>query len=400
MQTKSSTIIFFIIIIFLCSCILANEAFAVDETSIMQIVNKFNEESSRWYSKFKVVATDLLYMVITFQICRTSINAALQSTNTQEYLGQIIWVFLLGMVFLLIIENYQDWTRMVVNGLNNIAVSAVGNINFNPDKPFLAGLEITKIINNTAKDMSWEKTAIVIVMYISAFIIMIIFSLITARTIVIKCELFIGVTASVILIPLGASDLFRGKAINAIEYAVAVGFKIFTLTLICGIGFTLFQNFQFNDDNHIETCLILIGVSMVLLSVTFTLPETVSSLVSHANGTAGGMLQAFNTVANTVTAAAAVAGTAYNMAKGGIGGAARGIDNVVSSKNLAKESLMGKGADDKWTDASKWQNLGKFGQAKETFRNFNASRQQAKINHSTIAQEAKNNINLIRQARG
>lgn len=382
--------------IFLCSCIFANKAFAFDETSIIQIINKFNEESVRWYSKFRVVATDLLYIVISFEVCRTSIKAALQNTNVQEFVGQIVWVFLLGMVFLLIIENYQDWTQMVIRGLNNIAVSAVGNNGFNPDNPFLVGMEITKKINENASKLSWEKTAIIIAMYVSAFIVVIIFSLITARIIVIKCELFIGVTASIILIPLGASDLFRGKAVNAIEYAVAVGFKLFTLTLICGIGFTLFQNFEFSDDNQLEACLMLIGISMVLLAVTITLPETVSSLVSNANGTAGGMLHAFNTVANTVTAGAAAAGAVY---KGSIGGTARGIDNIISSKNLAKENLMGKSADGKWTDASKWQELGKFGQAKETFRNFNASRQQAKMNHSTIAQEAKNNINFIRQSR-
>ncbi len=297
--------------------------------------------------------------------------AALQQMETKDYLINFVKIVFFGLIFLTIINNYQEWSKDVIFGL--LKVADLGQNNIYADNPLIAGLELSKVLFSKVK---WTDIGLFIAVAISSFIIVICFGLITAKIVVIKCEVMVGILVSILLIPLGASNMFREYAINAIRYAVSVGFKLLTLTLIMGVAFSFINMLQI-EDNEMDTILTIIGFSIVLLCISFTLPDTIASLVSSAHGSSGNMLQALSTVANTATAAAAGA-MAITSIPGKIAGGA--VDTARGGKEVwdTFKGAKGKGA---W-DTTK--NLGKEALA---------LRDQAKLNNSSIGKELLNRHN-------
>lgn len=365
-------IIFFIFVFILLVGIDVSSAQASTSIDIIsKITAEFNKTVTTWYGKLTAVAINLFFIILLFEFIWTSIMAALQQMETKDYLINFVKIVFFGLIFLTIINNYQEWSKDVIFGL--LKVADLGQNNIYADNPLIAGLELSKVLFSKVK---WTDIGLFIAVAISSFIIVICFGLITAKIVVIKCEVMVGILVSILLIPLGASNMFREYAINAIRYAVSVGFKLLTLTLIMGVAFSFINMLQI-EDNEMDTILTIIGFSIVLLCISFTLPDTIASLVSSAHGSSGNMLQALSTVANTATAAAAGA-MAITSIPGKIAGGA--VDTARGGKEVwdTFKGAKGKGA---W-DTTK--NLGKEALA---------LRDQAKLNNSSIGKELLNRHN-------
>lgn len=365
-------IIFFIFVFILLVGIDVSSAQASTSIDIIsKITAEFNKTVTTWYGKLTAVAINLFFIILLFEFIWTSIMAALQQMETKDYLINFVKIVFFGLIFLTIINNYQEWSKDVIFGL--LKVADLGQNNIYADNPLIAGLELSKVLFSKVK---WTDIGLFIAVAISSFIIVICFGLITAKIVVIKCEVMVGILVSILLIPLGASNMFREYAINAIRYAVSVGFKLLTLTLIMGVAFSFINMLQI-EDNEMDTILTIIGFSIVLLCISFTLPDTIASLVSSAHGSSGNMLQALSTVANATTAAAAGA-MAITSIPGKIAGGA--VDTARGGKEVwdTFKNAKGKGV---W-DTTK--NLGKEALA---------LRDQAKLNNSSIGKELLNRHN-------
>lgn len=377
MKLSNNTIIFFICVFSFLFFIFANEAFAneIDENIVQNIIQKFKDNTTSWYNKLISLAKNIFALVLLFEFLWTGTKAVIQQMPIKDLLTNLVMVILSATVFYAIINNYLDWTDAIVHGLSNSAVDMIGG-GFRADDPFQIGLSMYDKIHDAAEDTDWD---VKFAMWLCSLLIVIIFALITSRVIVIHCENLVGLLACIIIVPFGASQMFKEYAINTVRYAVSVGFKLFTMTLICGVGFTLFDYVDFGNQGELRDCLVLIASSMVLLAITFTLPDTIASLISSAHGSAGGMLQAYNTVANTVTAGMATAGAAYNIAKGITTKGYKMGMQASRARSLAKE-----------TSGDAWKGMGKGAKAWNTAKAWNSGRQQASMNRSSIHNELKN----------
>lgn len=219
----------------------ANEAFA-DEINInivTDIIQKFKENTGSWYDKLLNLAKDVFALVILFEFLWTGTKAVIQQMPIKDLLTNLVMVILSATVFYAIINNYQDWTQAIIGGLSNTATEMVGG-EFRADNPFLLGIKLQDKISKIISDLSvMNDLGLIIALYAADFIIIIIFALITSRVIVIYCENLVGLIACVLIVPFGASQMFREYAINVIRYAVSVGFKLFTMSLICGVGYMM-----------------------------------------------------------------------------------------------------------------------------------------------------------------
>lgn len=387
MKLNNKTIIFFIFVFSFCFLFSANEAFAdeIDINIVNDVIQKFKENTSGWYAKLLNNATKFFAFALYFQLMWVGTKFVIEGTDTRQLLNNIVYTVFFGVMFLMFIHNYQEWTAFIVNGLSKDAVNLVGG-NFEADKPFLIGITIHGKISKIIVGLNaFDNLGLIIALYVASFIIIIIFALITSRVVVIHCEILVGLLACSLIVPFGVVQTFRENAINAIRYIVSVGFKLFTMTLICGLAFTLFESFEFRDQGHLKDCMTLIASSMVLLAVVFTLPDTIASLISSAHGSAGGMLQAYNTVANATTAGLVAGSKIIGAAKGTVSGGAKGIMQGLGARNLAKET-----ADDAW------KGMSRGAKAWSTAKSWNSGRQQASMNHSPIHQELKNMVASIK----
>ena len=341
------------------------------------MINKFKGQNAAWYNPVKAFATDLFFVILLFEFVWTSIMAALQQMETADYLRNFVKIVFFGLIFLAIINNYQEWSNSIINGLGSIINKHMGS-EYQADDPFNVALTLYDNMQKiTAPMKGLDYIATVLACYLCMLIIMIIFALITAKVIVINCEILIGLLGGLLLIPFGASSMFKEFAINSMKYVLSVGFKLFMMNLIIAISFTFVKDFSFSEEYLLSDCLILIGFSIVLLCISFTLPDTIASLVSSAHGSSGNMLQALSTVANATTAAAAGA-MAITSIPGKIAGGA--VDTARGGKEVwdTFKNAKGKGV---W-DTTK--NLGKEALA---------LRDQAKLNNSSIGKELLNRHN-------
>lgn len=383
MKLNNNAIIFFIFVCSLSFFVFANEAFAneIDQNIIQDIIQKFKENTSTWYSKLLNIAVNFFTLALYFEFLWVGTKSVMEGTDVRQLLLNIVQIVFFGVMFLMFIRNYQEWTVAIVNGLSNNAVDLIGG-KFRADNPFQIGLDMYDKINEIAKNSDWD---VKICMWLCSLLIVIIFALIASRVIVIHCEILVGLLACSLIVPFGASQTFREYAINAIRYIVSIGFKLFTMTLICGVGYTLFEYVDFGDRGELRDCLILIASSMVLLAVVFTLPDTIASLISSAHGTAGGMLQAYNTVANATTTGIMAGSKMLGAAKGSVGGVYKGTMQGIGAYKLAKESVG-----DAWNGMSKGQ------KAWSMAKSWNSAREQASMNHSPIHKQMKNMLATAR----
>lgn len=366
---------------------------------VAQIVNKFKEQNAVWHTPIKEAATHLFYLILFLEFAWSSIKAAFQQMSIQDFFINLIMITLSGCFFIAVINHYQEWSHAIVNGLNGIINDNISR-DFQADDPFNIALDIyDNVIKTTTGMKGMDYLASLLACFLCLLIIMVIFALITAKVIIVYCEVLIGMLGCILLLPFGASQLFKEFAINSMKYILSVGFKLFMLNLINAVSFTFVKEFTFTQEGLLGQCIALVGFSLVLLCLVFTLPDTIASLVSSAHGTSGSMLQALNTVMNTVTAGAAVTATAIQATKATGGGIVKPGFQIAAARNLARESMMEKDKDGNYTDATKWNNLSKFGKTKATFGTWNEARKQANANHSTIYRELKNNEISLRNLR-
>lgn len=354
----------------------AEEISSIDTSIVSQIVSEFKKQTDQWYDKIKAIAADAFFIFLVLEFICTSIMAAFQQMEAADYLRNFVKVLFFGLIFLIIINNYQEWSQSIIFGLQKVAGSLTPTYT-NEDNPFLIAFDFFEIIEKRIKALAWTEMAYAFGLIMTGVIVGICFALITANMIVIKCEVMVGLLAGLLLIPFGVWQSSRELAINAIKYAVSVGFKLFTMQLIIAIGYGFMDKLALGFEAKFNVMLVCIAFALILLCIVFTLPDTIASLVSSAHGSSGNMLHALNTVANATTAVAAGAMAIASAPGKALMG---GVDTVRGGKELLNTFKDARGGG-VW-DTSK--NIGKEALA---------LRDQAKLNNSSIGKELLNRHN-------
>lgn len=313
--------------------LLATDAFAqsgVSSDTVAQIVSKFTTKSSEWSSSLQQYAVKLFGLCATLTIAIFGIKSILFRNQLNEIIGQFVWtVFFCAFIFA-VINNYQEWSNDIVNGLRNIA-GEIGPSNIQIDQPLVVGFNMATTVIDKIKVGSFSDIAKSLGFIIGALIIIVTFALMTAQVVLIKCEAAIVMNASILLLGLGCATIFKEYAINVMRYVLAVAFKLFVMQLVLGLGMDFLQNMTINDIQF-EDIIILIGVSVVLLALVKSLPDAIAGVINGSHVSSGSALG---------QAAAAAAGGAIGAAAavaGGVMGGAAGAGAVKKAAQAANES--------------------------------------------------------------
>jgi len=179
---------------------------------------------------------------------------------------------------------------------------------------------------------------------ITAMIICVVFMLITAFIVLIRCEFYILSTVGILLVGLGGSKIFKDYAINVMRYIFAVAIKLMVLQMIVFIGLNFIkslniaQYIQPGSTGVYSALIVTIAASLLLLALAKTIPDTVGGIMNGSHINAG------NPIA---MAASNAARGAVSAVAGGAVGAAASINNVrlanqaVSAKNAATYAAGG-----------------------------------------------------------
>jgi len=307
-----------------------------DPEIVSRIVDTFYQKSGQFTSIAKKYALQLFGLCATLEIAYLGIRAALGQSEIGETVKNFCISLLAAGLFLAIINNYETWTAQIINGLKSVA-GEMGNLEDAVDRPFKKGLELVSYIWQEIKGKSfWSEGGLILAMLFSLFIVLFCFCLLTAQVIFIKCEAYVAMAAACILVGLGGTSFFRDYAINVCKYVVSVAFKLMTMQLLIGIGFTFIEEVT-RGEADLSSCVVIVGVSIVLLSLVKTMPDTIGGIITGSHiGNGGGLLQTARGVG-----ASALGGAALGAAVGtNVGLAARAS---IAQHGGLKEAMTGDG---------------------------------------------------------
>ncbi len=234
--------------------------------------------------------------------------------------------------------------------------SSAGATSYDTGDPLKVGLDIIKalcdVILKKIDGGSWDNgynIGDILLLGICAIIILIVFALLTAQIILIKCESYIAVNAAIVLLGLGGADFLKEYAINVMRYVLSVAVKLYVMQLVMSLGLQLFDELvkqvQSANQPGLAEAFIYIATAIVIYVIAKSVPDMVAGIVNGSHSTSGASLSA---------AAAGFMGAAVGGAVGAVAGGAgaalagaRGIDSLRKATQIAGmegKSGLGKAA--------------------------------------------------------
>lgn len=313
-----------------------------DKTFVSRLVSEFSIQTEKWGVKLKDYTKILFKWLLIFEIAWLGIKSALSQEQIQNALKQFVLLIFVAGFFMAVIENHHEWSWNLIHGLQNVARD-LGAQQAQVEGPFEAGIVIIKEI---LKKLSGWKPIDSLGLLISGLVVLVCFAMITARVVLIKCEVVVAMAASLLLLGFGASSILRDYAINAMRYVFSAAFKLFVMQLLVSIGVGIVLRLAEQATTKYEDIFVIIGASIILFVLINTLPETCAGLISgNHTGSGTGLGAATAGVAGAVAGAALGVGA---MAKGAWGAkktlsAASQLATQAGATGLGKVGHMAKG---------------------------------------------------------
>ena len=339
-------------ILLLSIVVFPEELFAQSTDALMGIVAKVQTLSQAWNNTLQKAALGLFSLCLTLTVVMFGVKAALNRTNIADLLSQFIVTLIFCGFIAAAIVNYIPWTKSVIDGLGSLAGSA-GASSYDAGAPLQAGLDVVKSLWGTLSgdggliDRGSVKNGFnvgpILLIGICSLIVLIVFALLTAQVILIKCESYIAVSAAVVLLGLGGADFMKEYAINVMRYVLSVGVKLYTMQLVMSLGMQLFKELQSQvqsaNSPGLAEGFIYIATAIIIYAIAQNVPSLVAGIVNGSHTTSGASLS--SAVAG---AAGATIGGAVGAASGAMG-AAGGVEatrKAAQMANLDGASGLGK----------------------------------------------------------
>lgn len=277
------------------------------------IINQFSQAASGWETAIQQAAVWLFWTLAGIEIAWTGVKLALEGADLKQFAGELVRRIMFIGFFFAVLKNSESWASAIVKSLMQIGVNAGGASAVSPDNVLSAGITLTTNIMSTMQ-MSIKAIPGDLTIAIGGIIIIVVFGLLAAMLVLALVEMYIALSAGIILLGFGGCSWTNDFAKKYLTYCVSVGMKLMVIELIIGIGMQIVQGWttsftQFQQSNTQMVC--CIGASIVMLALTKSIPEILQGLVTGVSiGANTGIL----------TASAAVAGAGAAMSASVAGG--------------------------------------------------------------------------------
>ena len=355
-------------------------ASSTDTTIVSKVTDEFFNRSQQWASKLESSVKDLFVLCFTLELVMLGLTALIKRESLEDIIGSMVMAALFGSFIMACIVNYNEWSTAIMAGLANYT----GLLGYDSKAivldPLDKGFELFKhILGHLSLFNPMDSLAYILV----GFAILISFALLTIQIIYIKCEAFVAVGAGFILLGFGGCRFFKDYALNLMRYILSVGFKLYVLYVVLGLGFAFMKDsIQLGNNITFQDLAVILIVALIILALSRSLPDVAAGLIqgSHTN-TGGSMMSTIRTVGG-LTAAGAVAGAAGAVMKGKQAG------GLIGNLRDASEVARGRGAS------------GKGSMAMGTIKALREARQQAKLDSpaASMAQRVGSKLEAMKEA--
>lgn len=284
------------------------------------------QAASEWSPRLQGYALKLLASLALIQLVWTFMPLVMKQADLGEVVGELIRFFMVIGFFYAVIEHSVPWATAVVDSFREAAGTASGlGRALQPGDMFAVAVNFSRTIVEGISLFSPGKAVLIALV---GCLVLLCFTFIAAFMFVTLVESYVIINASVLFFGFGGSQWTRDFAIAPLRFVVAVGAKLFVLTLIVGIIVTSAKSWLAAYTNDEASLMTLAGLALVCAYLTKTIPELIGGMISGTSmggGSAiGGMAAAGAAGAAAAVATIATAGAAAPAAAGALGAAGGG----------------------------------------------------------------------------
>lgn len=284
------------------------------------------QAASEWSPRLQGYALKLLASLALIQLVWTFMPLVMKQADLGEVVGELIRFFMVIGFFYAVIEHSVPWATAVVDSFREAAGTASGlGRALQPGDMFAVAVDFSRTIVEGISLFSPGKAVLIALV---GCLVLLCFAFIAAFMFVTLVESYVIINASVLFFGFGGSQWTRDFAIAPLRFVVAVGAKLFVLTLIVGIIVTSAKSWLAAYTNDEASLMTLAGLALVCAYLTKTIPELIGGMISGTSmggGSAlGGMATAGAAGAAAAVATIATAGAAAPAAAGALGAASSG----------------------------------------------------------------------------
>ncbi|CAE6695472.1 hypothetical protein R75465_00215 [Paraburkholderia aspalathi] len=322
------------------------------DTSVQGLLDLVLQQSHQWSAKLYDYAIRLFWLLALIQFIWTFMPLVMKQADFGEIVGELLRFVLVIGFFLAVMKYSVEWSTAIVDSFRDAAASASGlGRALEPGDMLAVALDFGRTMVEGISVFSPAKGLLIAV---CAILVLACFAFIAAFMFVTLVEAYVIINASVLFLGFGGSQWTREFAIAPMRFTVAIGAKLFVLTLIVGLVVQSAKQWLAAYTNDEASLMTMVGLALVCCYLTKTIPDLIGGMVSGTSmgggsaiggmavAGAAGAAAAAATIATAGAAAPAAAGTAAaGSATGGLAGAINSSFAGASSGGTGAASMGG-----------------------------------------------------------
>ncbi|HAM4888898.1 P-type conjugative transfer protein TrbL [Escherichia coli] len=296
------------------------------DTSVQGLLDLVLQQSHQWSGKLYDYAIRLFWLLASIQFVWTFMPLVMKQVDLGEIVGELLRFVLVMGFFLAVMQYSVEWSTAIVDSFRDAAASASGlGRALEPGDMLSVALDFGRTM---VEGISVFSPAKGILIAVCAVLVLACFAFIAAFMFVTLVESYVIINASVLFFGFGGSQWTRDFAIAPMRFTIAIGAKLFVLTLLVGLIVQSAKQWLAAYTNDEASLMTMVGLALVCCYLTKTIPDLIGGMISGTSmggGSAiGGMAVAGAAGAAAAAATIATAGAAAPTAAGALGAAGSG----------------------------------------------------------------------------
>lgn len=314
------------------------------DTSVQGLLDLVLQQSHQWSGKLYDYAIRLFWLLASIQFIWTFMPLVMKQADFGEIVGELLRFVLVVGFFLAVMKYSVEWSSAIVYSFRDAAASASGlERALEPGDMLAVALDFGRTM---VKGISVFSPAKGLLIAVCAILVLACYAFIAAFMFVTLVESYVIINASVLFFGFGGSQWTRDFAIAPMRFTVAIGAKLFVLTLIVGLIVQSAKQWLAAYTNDEASLMTMVGLALVCCYLTKTIPDLIGGMISGTSmggGSAiGGMAAAGAAGAAAAIAAIATAGAAAPAVAGALGAAgSSGAAGAAGAGGISSGGLAG-----------------------------------------------------------
>lgn len=315
------------------SCFLVTPSFAqtgdMGSGQLFDLMSSIKTASVQWDGKLQHYAVGLFWGLAVINFVWIFLPVIFKQADFSEIIGELVKATLTIAFFWMLLINSREWATAIIDSFRTAGAEAIDKKHggLEPGDIFYTAISLADKINNVSTINPVTSIAAVF----SSTMVLVGFVFIAGFMCVAIVESYIVINASVLFMGFGGSQWTREYSLSIARYGVAVGAKLFVMTLIVGLIDSSATKWAAAYDQGNASMLTMVGLSVICAYLCKTIPDLIQSVINGTSMGGGHHLGEMAAVAATAATAAASGVALANFASGTAGGSGGSAGSAISS---------------------------------------------------------------------